>query len=248
MNVETRNGLIPAGQPMAPPPAMEVTHSYWVAMLAASAFGTNVGDLWAEIVLPGRLTSLVTLLTVCFAAVWYHRRTAWRTEAGYWVAIVAMRAAATNVADITTHDLALGYVLSSVLLGMLTLLAAQFTEPDLSRSSSPRVDAAYWVAMFIAGVFGTIAGDLIHHNVGLYSASIALCVTLAVLILIREILAPMSALLFWTIVMAERCAGTAVGDALASHRAVGLGLSIASVCTCLLTLASLWGRASRSRQ
>src|SRR4051812_37640740 len=104
MNVETRNGLIPAGQPMAPPPAMEVTHSYWVAMLAASAFGTNVGDLWAEIVLPGRLTSLVTLLTVCFAAVWYHRRTAWRTEAGYWVAIVAMRAAATNVADITTHD------------------------------------------------------------------------------------------------------------------------------------------------
>ena len=29
-----------------------------------------------------------------------HRRMAARTEAGYWIAIVAMRAAATNVADI----------------------------------------------------------------------------------------------------------------------------------------------------
>jgi uncharacterized membrane-anchored protein len=226
---------------------MEVTHSYWVAMLAASAFGTNVGDLWAEIVFTGRLTSLASLLIVCFAAVWYHRRAAWRTEAGYWVAIVAMRAAATNVADITTHDLALGYVLSSILLGVLTLLAARFTKPDLSRSGSPRVDGTYWIAMFIAGVFGTVAGDLIHHNVGLYSASITLCLALAVLILTRDILAPMSALLFWTIVMAERCAGTAVGDALASHRAVGLGIPIASVCTCLITIASLSGRARRSR-
>jgi hypothetical protein len=27
------------------PRVMEVTRSYWLAMLAASAFGTNVGDL-----------------------------------------------------------------------------------------------------------------------------------------------------------------------------------------------------------
>ncbi|MEA2792054.1 MAG: hypothetical protein QOG73_4460, partial [Acetobacteraceae bacterium] len=39
----------------------------------------------------------------------------------------------------------------------------------------------------------------------------------------------------WAIVMAERCAGTAVGDALASRRAVALGLPIATVCTAVLT-------------
>jgi hypothetical protein len=78
--------------------------------------------------------------------------------------------------------------------------------------------------MFIAGVFGTVAGDLIHHNVGLYNASAALCVRLPGLILAREKSAPLSMLLFWSIVMAERCAGTAVGDALASRRAVGLGV------------------------
>jgi hypothetical protein len=99
------------------------------------------------------------------------------------------------------------------------------------RHVSPASDGAYWTAMFIAGVFGTVAGDLIHHNVGLYNASAALCVLLAGLILAREKSAPLSMLLFWSIVMAERCAGTAVGDALASRRAVGLGVPIASVCT-----------------
>ena len=230
------------------PRAMDITRTYWLAMLAASAFGTNVGDLWAEILFPGRLTSLASLLAICVAAVWYHRRAAARTEAGYWIAIVAMRAAATNLADIFTHDLALGYVLASVILAGLTLIAARFTDPDISRSGSPRVDGAYWTAMFIAGVFGTVAGDLIHHNIGLYNASAALCFILVSLILLREARAPLSMLLFWSIVMAERCAGTAVGDALASHRAVGLGVPIASVCTGILTILSLWMRARRPRR
>jgi uncharacterized membrane-anchored protein len=130
----------------------------------------------------------------------------------------------------------------------LTLIGARFTDPDLSRSGSPRVDGGYWIAMFIAGVFGTVAGDLIHHNIGLYTASAILCVALAALILVREARAPASMLLFWSIVMAERCAGTAVGDALASHRAVGLGVPVASVCTAFLTLASLWLRANMAKQ
>ena len=123
------------------PRAMDVTRSYWFAMLAASAFGTNVGDLWAEVLFPGRIGSLTSLLCICVAAVWYHRRAAARTEAGYWVAIVAMRAAA-NLADILTHELALGYVLACVLLGVLTLIAARFTDPDFSHSGSPRVDGS----------------------------------------------------------------------------------------------------------
>jgi uncharacterized membrane-anchored protein len=229
------------------PQAMDVTRSYWLAMLAASAFGTNVGDLWAEILFPGRVASLASLLAICLAAVVYHRRMATRTEAGYWTAIVAMRAAATNVADLLTHELALGYVLVSVLLAVLTLVAAHFTVTDRLRPGSPRVDGSYWIAMFIAGVFGTVAGDLIHHNIGLYSASAALCLVLAGLILMREARAPVSMLLFWSIVMAERCAGTAVGDALASRRAVGLGIVIASVLTGVLTVISLGIRARLSR-
>lgn len=225
------------------PRAMIVTRPYWFAMLAASALGTNVGDLWAEFLFPGRFTSLASLLAICAVAVWYDRRAVLLTEAGYWVAIVAMRSAATNLADILTHDLALGYVLVSVLLVVLTLVAARFTDPDFAQGGSPRVDGAYWTAMFIAGLFGTVAGDLIHHNIGLYAASAALCLALAALILVREARAPTSMLLYWSIVMAERLAGTAVGDALASRRALALGVPLATVCTSIFMVASLWMRA-----
>jgi uncharacterized membrane-anchored protein len=226
---------------------MDVTRPYWVVMLAASAFGTNVGDLWVDVLFHDRWISLASMLLICVAAVWSHRRAARRTEAGYWVAIVAMRAAATHLADIITHDLAMGYVGSSVLLAALTLIAARFTDPDLSRSGSPRVDRAYWIAMFIAGVFGTVAGDQIHHTIGLYVASAALCLLLVGLIAAREAWAPVSTLLFWSIVMSERCTGTAVGDAMASHRAIWLGVTVASVCTGGLTLGALWLRARLRR-
>lgn len=75
-------------------------------------------------------------------SVLYDRRAAARTELGCWVANVAMRAAATNLADILTHDLTLGYVLVSVALWLLSLAAARFTVPDLGLGGSPRVDGA----------------------------------------------------------------------------------------------------------
>ncbi|MFL5281604.1 MAG: hypothetical protein ACJ8AW_11570 [Rhodopila sp.] len=230
------------------PRAMDVTYAYWFAMLAASALGTNLGDLWAEILFPGRFSSLASLLAICAVAVWYDRRAAARTEAGYWVAIVVMRAAATNLADIITHDLAMNYVVASALLAVLTLVAARFTRPDPVRGGSPLVDGAYWMAMFVAGLFGTVAGDFIHHSIGLYAASGLLCLALAGLIVTRNVAASTSMLLYWAIVMAERCAGTAVGDALASRRAVGLGVLIATVCTTVLTLDALWMRARFWRQ
>jgi uncharacterized membrane-anchored protein len=243
----SNSSLFPGGA--APQPrAMNVTYSYWFAMLAASAFGTNVGDLWGEVLFPGLLSSLASLLAICAVSVWYDRHAAARTEVGYWIAIVAMRAAATNLADILTHNLALGYVPVSVALCALTLIAARFTSPDFERGGSPRVDGAYWTAMFIAGLFGTVAGDLIHHTIGLYTASAALCLALVALILVRDVRAPTSVLLYWSIIMTERCAGTAVGDALASRRAVALGITLASVCTGVVLASSLWVRARLGRR
>jgi uncharacterized membrane-anchored protein len=227
------------------PRSMDGTHAYWFAMLAASALGTNLGDLWAEVVLPGRFSSLASLLAICAVSIWWDRRSATRTEAGYWITIVVMRAAATNLADIMTHDLAMNYVLASTLLVVLTLAAAYATRPDPMREMSPLVDGAYWNAMFVAGLFGTVAGDFIHHSIGLFASSGLLCLALAAFICIRDITASTSMLLYWVIVMAERCAGTAVGDALASRRGAGLGVLIATGCTAAVTAGALWVRARR---
>jgi uncharacterized membrane-anchored protein len=40
---------------------------------------------------------------------WAERRTRIPTEAYYWLAIIVLRTAATNLADLSTHDLKLGY-------------------------------------------------------------------------------------------------------------------------------------------
>ena len=113
--------------------------------------------------------------------------------------------------------------------------------PCMSDLISPLVDGRYWAAMFAAGLFGTVTGDLLQHVLGIYTASTVLCLTLAGLILARGT-ASRPMVLYWAIVMAERCAGTAVGDALASHQAVNLGLPLACVCTGGATLLLLWMR------
>jgi hypothetical protein len=41
-----------------------------------------MGDLWAEILFPGRTTSLALLLAICVAAIWHHFRMRVRTEGG----------------------------------------------------------------------------------------------------------------------------------------------------------------------
>lgn len=229
------------------PRALNATPAYWFSMLAASALGTNLGDfrgggLWADI---GMIFALLVAIS-CFA-IWSDRRIGRRTEAGYWVAIVVLRAAATNLGDFLTHNLALGYVTVTVVLGLATLLAGAFTHVDTTKATTPTIDRRYWTAMFIAGVFGTVGGDLVAHLVGLYAAAGLLCVALVVALTLRDSLAPTSVLAYWCVILAERCAGTPVGDALASHRAIGLGLPLATACTCGLLVAGLLARRAGSR-
>jgi uncharacterized membrane-anchored protein len=70
---------------------------------------------------------------------------------------------------------------------------------------------------------------------------------LALLIAARGSFAPASILLYWCAILAERCAGTAAGDTIASHRALGLGLPVAIACTGGLLIVALLARARRAR-
>jgi uncharacterized membrane-anchored protein len=102
--------------------------------------------------------------------------------------------------------------------------------------------------MLIAGVFGTTGGDLVVHTIGLYPASGVFCCLLVALIGARGAVAPASVLLYWCIVMAERCAGTGVGDSLASPHGFALGLPIATSLTTATVIVALWARAKIERR
>ena len=218
---------------------MNPTWLFWFSMLAASALGTNLGDLVAEVFNVGRTGSLVTLSVVSVLAIFVDIRLGARSEAGYWVAIVALLAAATNVGDLLTHDAKLSYLNASILLAMGTLVAGYFSRINRATNFSPDIDSRYWGAMLIAGVFGTVCGDMIAHSIGLLLATLILVPLTMVAIMVRSRFAATSVLAYWVIVLAERCAGTAVGDGIESRHGLALGLPVATVITTSLLAGGL---------
>jgi uncharacterized membrane-anchored protein len=144
------------------------------------------------------------------------------------------------VGDGLIHILGLSFVAASIITGVATLVAGYFTIPPSAAAISPRIDLRYWGAMFIGGVFGTVAGDLAAHSIGLFPALIALGVALVVVIVSRGLIAPIAMVGYWCIVLAERAAGTPAGDWFASRRGLALGLPIALARTGAVLLAALW--------
>jgi len=76
-----------------------INATYWLALVAASTFGTNTGDFVAKYLHLGHLAGL-PYMGLLFAAILLSARWARRDHALYfWAAIITMRTAATNVAD-----------------------------------------------------------------------------------------------------------------------------------------------------
>ncbi len=218
--------------------------AFWLAMFAASAFGTNLGDLWTgRLGLPGPV-GFGSLVAVCALAIWGDRRVSLRTEFAYWLAIVVLRAAATNVADFLIEALRLGFVPVAAGLAAVALAAGSRTRagPAGRWGASPVIDGWYWTVMFVAGVSGTVAGDLMNRTVGVLASATALTALLALVLLVRARWFPGLMLSYWVAVLAERTAGTPVGDGLASRNGAGLGLPAATACTAALFAAALLWR------
>src|SRR5258708_25157132 len=134
---------------------------YWTALSLASIFGANMGDFVARILHLGHASGLPFLAVVFVGILLAERRSTTPTEAYYWLAIVTLRTAATNLADLATHDFKLGY--PSVLAGLAVLLVGVLVLEDRSLARRQR-DAAtiqlrgmpatthfYWAAMLVAG-------------------------------------------------------------------------------------------------
>ena len=225
--------------------ALDAGPAFWTSMFAASALGTNIGDLWVDGLGLSRAWSFASLALICAFAVWGDRLVWRRTEALYWVAIVALRAGATNVADAMTHDLGLNDGASAAVLAVLALGAGCWTRSGAA--GSPVIEGWYWAAMLVAGVFGTMGGDLAAHSIGLFAAAALLAAVLAAVLAVRARWFAAATPAYWCAVLAERAAGTPAGDALASRRGAGLGLLMATACTLSMFLLALAWRERRRR-
>ena len=204
----------------------------WAAISAASVFGTNMGDFVSHILHLGHLRGLPVLALAFALVLGGERRWPRGGEAWYWLAIVLLRTAATNLGDLATHDAGLdGIAVSAglgVLLGGVLLVRSRFVpnaRPDPAGRPVPVTDAGYWAAMLTAGTLGTATG---------LCAVLLLAAVLGHGALRRPGLAA-----YWATIVVARIAGTEGGDFLASRHGMGLGLPLATACSGALMLGVL---------
>jgi uncharacterized membrane-anchored protein len=224
-----------------------ITGRYWSAILAASMCGANTGDFLARNLHLGHARGLLPLAAVFSVILWAERRARLTTEAYYWLAIIVVRTAATNVADLATHDYRFSY--GAVEFGLSALLiiillaghwrgrskpggAIPLGQPGLNL---PATDATYWFAMLTAGTLGTASGDFMARMGGLGFSSLVLGALYGMVLLAAPGVGGMTTARYWAAIVAARAAGTTMGDLVARHR----GLSASTACTGLLLVSIL---------
>jgi uncharacterized membrane-anchored protein len=213
---------------------------YWAALCLASIAGCNIGDALAEDAGLGHWRGLPILALAFAATLFAERRSRAPDERCYWLAILIVRAAATNLADLLVHDARIPYLGAFALLAAILVTVTLLTGRRTPGGAMPAADALFWTGMFAAGTFGTAAGDDLatQPGLGLAAASAASSLAVVAALGLRAVPALRGAATFWTAVVLIRTAGTNLGDLSARH--ITLGPSTIVTGAALFAFISLW--------
>ena len=215
---------------------------YWATLVLASVFGTNTGDLISHTLHLGDYRGLPVLALLFAVILVAERRGRASTTLYYWLAIIVVRTAATNLADLATLQLELDYevVIAGLVVLLALILAVRNRLPARAAGSSvplgipplgiPSTNAVYWAAMLTAATLGTAAGDYGSHTMTLrVSVVISLALLASVLRLVRG--ATSDTAPYWCAIVVARAAGTNLGDLIAFRKGLNLGLPASSLLT-----------------
>jgi uncharacterized membrane-anchored protein len=222
---------------------------FWSALCLASVFGANMGDFFAHNIGLGHVAGL-PFLVIGFAlvvAIERFDRTAHETY--YWLAIILVRTAATNLGDFFAGDLRIARPLVMAILAVVLaiVIAVAWKTRWKSDSGDPEAvvlcaDAPYWFGMLLAGTLGTVMGDYFSHNLQLGDAvgAIVLTAILAAMFAIGSTGLIWSLPFYWATIVVIRATGTDVGDFLAGRHMFGLPLSTILTGLAFVALLLLW--------
>ena len=213
-----------------------VNARYWMAITLASVFGTNLGDFYAHESGLGIVAGLAVLALLAAAVFGIERVDKRRHEAYYWLVIILIRTGATNIADYLAFRVRVPVAALTISLIALLCLFGFFTHrsariADERSGALPKTDAAYWLAMLTAGVFGTVVGDICEHAIGEGVALVVLTALFLCVLFVGGHRATQTNALYWAIVAVARTTGTAIGDWLAENKVLHIGLSASTLLT-----------------
>jgi uncharacterized membrane-anchored protein len=231
-----------------------IDRRYWVAILFASIFGTNLGDFYAHESGLGLGLGLLVLLGLFLTTWLVETRDRTAHEAYYWLVIIIVRTGATNIADFLAFRVRIPPLVLSIGLTMLIGVFAWSRSAGQSAviltevKRAPKPNAGYWIAMLAAGVLGTVVGDVSSHTFGQGASALVLTGLLTLLLGLVRDRAATSLTIYWCVVALARTAGTCIGDWLAENKIVHLGLPLSTLLTgiAFVGILTLWRSSHRA--
>jgi len=121
----------------------KINASYWLTLGAASVFGTNTGDLVSDTFHIGHLNGLPYLAVALAMVFLAERLSTWANPLFFWLVIILVRTAATNVGD-AFHDFHIGFNLSLPIAAVPTPSSVRARKAMRAMSASRRFTGCAW--------------------------------------------------------------------------------------------------------
>ena len=215
-----------------------LTARYWFAFAAATLFGANAGGIiesWlATWTVAGLNLHLPLLLLVFVGVLVVERLDPSETHAWYWLAVVVTTPAALELGDLATASLNIDrggvFIILLAALAMSHLMLRTQTAWLLAlhmKSRRPRAvpltDAAYWIALIMAGTAGVMANDYLgltwKLDAFLATAALGGGVAVAVVLYLQRRLSRI--LTYWLLVVTLSAFGNSLGRFLMEQPGLG---------------------------
>jgi len=226
----------------------EITLGFWLAKVTATTLGEVAGDAIAQTLNLGYVAGLAITLAMLAAFLVAQVRADHYRPLLFWATIVGTTTAGTEIADLSTHTLSLGYNATSAILfgGMLLTLGVWYLRRgtcDVSAVVDRESELFFWVAVLFSNSLGTAFGDGLVYVFGLtYTTGSLVCmVVIGVVLLLHYVARVNAALIFWAAFVFTRPFGADFGNLLTKEAAKGgFGLNtFATALVCVLLLAGI---------
>ena len=221
---------------------------YWVCLCLASVLGANLGDVISRELGLGYWRGL-PVLAALFGCIALAARFSPRVTTWYWLAIILVRAAATNFSDWQVLNPGEPPTVKSpwsfpivITAWGIALVVLAFCDRRRA-ADGPRIetDLWFWTTMLVAATLGTATGDWLAFRSGLQLTGAAMVSTITLVVAFVTLAGPAhrSAVAFWSTVFIVRTWTTNIGDWQADT--IGLWLSTGIAATLTLAVICIWG-------
>jgi uncharacterized membrane-anchored protein len=224
----------------------EITLGFWLAKVVATTLGEVAGDAIAQTLNLGYVAGLAITLALLAAFLVAQVRADRYHPFLFWATIVGTTTAGTEIADLSTHTLNLGYNATSAILfgGMLLTLGIWYFRRgtcDVSAVVDRENELFFWGAVLFSNSLGTAFGDGLVYVFGLtYTTGSLVCMAMiGVVLLLHYVARVNAAFIFWAAFVFTRPFGADFGNLLTKEAVKGgFGLNTfatALICVLLLT-------------